>query len=347
MNTFVQFFVFCTVLFLYIHIQFHLKRGQELELYEISDPSKEQLNNVCDNRQPVLFNFPADDILKICQMRIIFDQYHNFDLSVRDITAPITAITKLPLREAVKLFISDPAAAAATASAAADIKYLSESNGDFLAETGVQKYLQSNDGFLRPSMLATMSYDLWTGKQGLQTPLRYDVVYRNFFLVTEGQIQIKLIPAMYSKYLSEYKDYAGFEFISPVNPWHPSPQFSADFSKVKCLDFTVSAGKCLYIPAYWWFSMRFDGAPTTIVNFKYKTFMNMAAISPIYAMHFFELQNLKRNISRGVAPISTAVSVTTAPHVSAATASAEIPGATSLETLPSDGDSIREEPKNN
>ena len=36
-------FVFCIVLFLYIHIFFHLKTSDDLEVYEIDQPSKEKL----------------------------------------------------------------------------------------------------------------------------------------------------------------------------------------------------------------------------------------------------------------------------------------------------------------
>jgi hypothetical protein len=50
-------FIFCLVLFIYLHIHFHLKTGEELEMYEIEQPSKEKLEEICDIRQPVLFDF--------------------------------------------------------------------------------------------------------------------------------------------------------------------------------------------------------------------------------------------------------------------------------------------------
>lgn len=53
----VAIFIFCIVLFIYLHIQFHLKTSNDLEMYEIEQGSKEKLEEVCDIRQPVLFDF--------------------------------------------------------------------------------------------------------------------------------------------------------------------------------------------------------------------------------------------------------------------------------------------------
>ena len=57
MRIFIGFFIFCLVLFIYLHIQFHLKTGEDLEMYEIEQPSKDKLEEICDLRQPVLFDF--------------------------------------------------------------------------------------------------------------------------------------------------------------------------------------------------------------------------------------------------------------------------------------------------
>ena len=35
--------IFCIVLFIYIHITFHLKVSDDLEVYEIDQPSKDKL----------------------------------------------------------------------------------------------------------------------------------------------------------------------------------------------------------------------------------------------------------------------------------------------------------------
>ena len=58
------FFIFCLVLFIYLHIQFHLKTSNDLEVYEIDDASKDKLEELCDVRQPVIFDFDCDKIIQ-------------------------------------------------------------------------------------------------------------------------------------------------------------------------------------------------------------------------------------------------------------------------------------------
>ena len=64
MEIIIGFFIFCLVLFIYLHIQFHLKTGEDLEMYEIEQPSKEKLEEICDVRQPVLFDFDCQKIVE-------------------------------------------------------------------------------------------------------------------------------------------------------------------------------------------------------------------------------------------------------------------------------------------
>jgi len=45
---------------------FYLKTSNDLEVYEIFQPSKEKLEEVCDMRQPVIFDYPNDELLKSC-----------------------------------------------------------------------------------------------------------------------------------------------------------------------------------------------------------------------------------------------------------------------------------------
>ena len=49
----ISFFIFCLVLFLYLHVQFQLKTSNELEIYEIENElTKEKMEEICDLRQP-------------------------------------------------------------------------------------------------------------------------------------------------------------------------------------------------------------------------------------------------------------------------------------------------------
>ena len=56
----IGFFVFCIILFFYLHIHFHLKTSNDLEIYEIEQASKDKMEEICDLRQPVLFDCDED-----------------------------------------------------------------------------------------------------------------------------------------------------------------------------------------------------------------------------------------------------------------------------------------------
>ena len=287
MEIIIGFFIFCLVLFIYLHVQFHLKTGEDLEMYEVDQPSKEKLEEICDIRQPVLFNFDCQTIIDTSSKSYITKNYNAFEVKIRNIkeTDSNTELyIPLPLHAADKLFNEDT-----------NSSYLSENNSDFLEETGVGKNLKYNDEFLRPYMVSNCNYDIMMGSANVCTPFRYEINYRNYYLLTEGSAQIKLTPPHNIRYLYPNYDYENFEFRSPVNPWTPQPKYIADFDKMKCLEFTLTPGKTLYIPAYWWYSIKFN-KNSSISCFNYRTYMNNIAISPYIGMHALQIQNIKRNV---------------------------------------------------
>ena len=92
--------IFCLVLFLYLHVYFQLKTSDDLEIYEIDYPSKDKLEEICNLRQPVLFDFNNERILESCQRHAILDTYGAFDVKIRNIkqsTADINDNLYVPL----------------------------------------------------------------------------------------------------------------------------------------------------------------------------------------------------------------------------------------------------------
>jgi hypothetical protein len=155
-------------------------------------------------------------------------------------------------------------------------------------------------------MVASCEYDIMMGTAGGTTPLRYDVNYRNYYCITQGNVEIKMIPPRSSKYLSAVNDYENFEFRSPINPWNVQPLYASDFDKVKCLEVKLQVGQTIYIPAYWWYSIRF-GKNTSISCFLYRTYMNNVAILPKTIMYLLQNQNVKREVAKKVQVTSSSV----------------------------------------
>ena len=287
MEIIIGFFIFCVVLFIYLHVQFHLKTSDDLEIYEVDQPSKERLEEICDIRQPVLFEFESQKIAESSSKTYIANNYSAFEIKIRNTKEEdpnVELYVPLPINASVKLFAEDKSST-----------YFSENNADFLEETGVIKGLKYNDEFLRPYMVSNCNYDVMLGSEGTCTPFRYEINYRNYLLLTEGTAQIKLAPPQSLKYLYPIYDYENFEFRSPVNPWSPQPKYVADFDKIKCLEFSLVPGKTLYIPAYWWYSIKFTNS-TSISCFFYRTYMNNIAVTPYIGMHALQIQNVKRNV---------------------------------------------------
>lgn len=175
------------------------------------------------------------------------------------------------------------------------MKYISEHNADFIDETGLIKIFQLNDEFLRPYMVSRCMYDIMMASAKTTTPLRYEVNYRNYFLVTQGTIRILLIPPKDTRYLYPINDYDILEFRSPVNPWKVQPEYQDDFDKIKTLEVELFQGMVMFIPAYWWYSIQFIGSETSVCSFKYRTHMNTLSIAPQLSLNLLQNMNIKRD----------------------------------------------------
>ena len=301
------FFTFCVILFLYLHIQFHLKTSDDLEIYEIEQASKDRMEEICDLRQPVLFDCDEDinKIIQTTNKTALLDNYPVFEVKIRDHVKPDIPLSStedlyvpLPLHIACKLFQED-----------SNSKYFTENNQDFLTETGVIKNMTYNDEFLRPRLVSNCNYDIMFGSTNVETPFRYEMNYRNYFIVTEGSLLVKMAPPKSAKYLYPINDYENFEFRSQIDPWNPQQRFKADFDKIKCLEIVLTPGKFLFIPAYWWYTFKFN-ENTSVSCFRYRTYMNNIAISPTIAMYTLQNQNVERKIVKKIDMKNTNVTET-------------------------------------
>ena len=279
--------------FVYIHTHtISFKTSNDLEVYELEQTSKNVLEEICDIMQPTLIDISSEpDLYKIIQTTnkdFLLANYPMFDIKIRnvnDINNNNDIMLPLNLELGNKLFNED-----------SNASYYSEGNTDFLQETASIKNMTYNDYFLRPYLVSNCYYDFIIGSKNVETPLRYDINYRNYYMVTQGSIKIKLTPPNSSKYLYPIKDYESLEFKSPINPWEPQQKYKADFDKIKCLELTLNVGQLLYIPAYWWYSFKFD-ENSSVSCLKYRTYMNNIAISPHIFMYALQNQNIQRKIA--------------------------------------------------
>jgi hypothetical protein len=295
MDTLVTFCIFIVVLFLYIHVMSQFKKGEDLEIYEMDYSTGAHLQEVCDVRQPVLFQ--VRDILPglfsdIHPQKIA--QYSSHDVKLKDADdyygtelVPVDAIS-LPLHATFSILEGDK-----------DGRYFSEDNEEFLEESGLMKRIGAIDEILRPSFTIHSKHDVLFGSCNTATPLRYHTDYRQFLCVTSGKIRVKMTSWKSSKYLHPYKDYENYEFRSPVHALRPSSNYTSDFEKTNFIDFEVAEGMMLYIPPYWWYSIIYLDDPSTFVcKTTYSTLMNSISNLPDLVLYVLQQQNITKKVPK-------------------------------------------------
>lgn len=280
-------FVFFVVLFVYIHVYHQYSTSNDFEVYEFDTITKDRLEEICRLKQPFVFSLsPTESGIYNTNTHGIASQYAQFELNIRTSTMGNTdhpdESVPLSLDKAIELFNRDDA----------EKKYYSDDNAEFLAESGLVKHLHASDHLFRPPMVCSRMYDVITGSSSGYTPLRYEINDRNYFAVVSGVVDVVLIPPKYTKYLRSHSNYDAFEFNSSIDVWNVQEKYAQEYKKSKSLQVSLNSGKVLYVPPYWWYSIRF-GPNTSVTSLKYRTYMNTLAIFPYTCMHYLQMLNVK------------------------------------------------------
>lgn len=282
--------VFCVILFFYLHIQYQFKCNSDLELFEIYETTKDNMEEICNMRQPTVFTQVDEHLMNTLVGQInkewLETKYAKYSVQVREMNS--NEYASLPLNASLRLMNKGDVS---------QHYFYSENNQEFLSETGFAKKI--SDRVLRPYLCSRSMHDIMFGSQGSSTPLRYSIYFRNYYVCTKGIVYVKLIPPKYAKKLDTIYDYDLFEFRSPHHMWNDKFGTTAHHSipDVKSLEIALSPGKLLYIPAYWWYSFQY-GEDATLVNFSYQTYMNRIANSHHSFMYFLQQNNIRKKFTK-------------------------------------------------
>ena len=293
MSTIINISIFIILFFLYIHITQQLKRSEDLEIYEMDYSTNENLQEICDIKQPVLFEYRSVtptffesltidtlDTVQAPELKVKETQdYYRETPTSED---PAIDYVVLPFSSAHTLLTSDT-----------NSRYFTENNEEAVDEAGLAALYRENDEFLKPYATAQTKYDLLFGSKSATTPLRYHTGYRHFLCVNSGKIQIKMTPWKSQKYLYPVYDYENYEFRSPVNPWKGQRKYLHEMDKIKFLEFDIVAGNVVYIPPYWWYSIKYSEEPTLVTGFTYNSIMNCVTNIPNWTLYYLQQSNIK------------------------------------------------------
>jgi len=274
---------FILVLIFYSQIMFQLKKGDDMEIYEIDYTNNKELNDSANLKQPFLFLFSSfDSYFKTMPLSQLISEQGNFDVILKETadyhsnSAAKLSRTFLTLGATTTLMQSD-----------SESKYYSAGNSSFIIESGLFKQYKQLDIILQTPLCISSNYDIIFGSHGGTTPLAYHTNERRFLYVIGGKVKVKMTPWRSNKYMVIDKNYSSYEFTSPLNVWNPQEQYKSGFLKMKFLDFVVHPGHILYIPPFWFYSIQFekDNRDIIIHQFDYGSVMNVVSNLPNLAYH--------------------------------------------------------------
>jgi len=267
------------------------KKSQDLEVFEMDYTNNAHLQEVCDIRQPIIFDIrPVSNVIwqELSPQQLA--RYAGQTVELKNTQDYILQSSPNSNIDSVSVSLS-------TAKTLCDTddqsRYFSENNYEFLESTGIAKRLHSIDSILKPTFVIHTANDLLFGSSGTHTPLQYHTYYRRFLLVALGRIRVKMIPWKHTGSLNTLYDYEHYEFRSSVDP----RSFTTDI-----LEFDVLQGSVLFIPPYWWYSIQYissvDSPETLVYSVSYTTIMNLMSNLPNLGLYWLQQQNIVSKVSK-------------------------------------------------
>ena len=269
--------IFCIVLLFYLHVMFHLKVNNDLDVYDLGVVDKDNLEKACNLRQPLKLRclFPElKEMLTVDAMKR--DHGHQ---TVNVINVEDNSILPLRFEKALDLFNNDEAGS-----------YHSMENSDFINLTGLNKSFASGDDYLKPSLAINTKHDLiWSSNCG-STRLGYTLDYRNYYYVTQGKCVIRLFPPSATQ-LRCAPDYGRFEFVSPINPFVPNDKYTSVLMHCQYTDVFLEENDMIFVPPYWRHAIKLIDT-CCIAVYRYATIMSSLSIAPHLVRHVLQRHNV-------------------------------------------------------
>ena len=274
------------------------KKSEELEIYEMDYTTNIQLQEICNAKQPVLFEFKSinPDIFTDLDSTT-FLKHSSCDIRVRDtndlLLSKGSSADSVPLKYDGfrRLALADTRS-----------HFITEGNMDFIEESGLYSEYAELNPYLKPAWTIQPKYDLLQGSEGAYTPLRYHTDERQFYIISSGKISVKMTPWKSRKYLHPIIDFSTYEFRSPIDAWMNTnnEKYMNDMDKIKFLEFDVTEGFVLYVPPYWWYSIKYSSADTLVLGAAYNTAPRLMANSWDIIQYYLQQANTTTKVTKTI-----------------------------------------------
>ncbi len=290
--------IFIILFILYLHLVSHYRKSEDLEIYEMDYIHSKGLNDVCESKQPVLFNM--QDITPEFFEKVVPSEKISStvnEVKVKDTddywrTPEDIHYIDLKIQTAIQLIGTD-----------AKSHFITENNNEFIEEsTELYSLYYSMNKYLKPMFVINTKYDICMGSKGAATPLRYHTNYRQFMALTSGRTRVKMTCWKSNKYLYPIKDYSEYEFKSPIHVWTPQAKYKKDYDKIRFIEFDMTPGYVLHIPPYWWWSVQYIEENSSIAGFMYNTPLNIVANGVDWFKYYIQQYNTEHKVANVLNP---------------------------------------------
>ncbi len=261
MNFLIYSIIFLLCIIFYIHIFYHLKISNDENVYEIDYINTSNLEEICNLRQPFTFKLPK-----------------QINLKKTDIISQKEKLNIIKSKKIIKEQKDD------SSNTKSENKIYSEYNKQLLLNDNINKKINTIDKYIKPDFTFNNIYDIIVSDENYSTPTISNYNYRNYYIVTEGNIDVTFISPIHNKKLNYITDYELMQNVikSPIK------------KNIKINTIHASEGDIIYIPPHWWYSIHFNSS-SVILKYQFRTVMNMLSYIPNYILSYISIQKAENN----------------------------------------------------
>lgn len=265
------FVIMLTIIIFSFHINNQYKKNEFVDIYEIRYHDNYALNQACNIKQPFVFYRDKEiTIINLTKNKQLLTVKNSNDYYKQNTNKDILSThgTTLMCEVAYVLMKNDQTST-----------YFSENNQQFIEESGLKSTMLKMDKELQPLYPIHSLYDLLLGSENVTTPLRYHTSTSRFIYSINNTIIIKIASWKYTKYLKEIKDNYNVEYRSSINVWidnDTNPHYHL-LNNIQFIDIELKKGMILYIPPYWWYSIKYSTNESIVLQYTYSTLLNHIA----------------------------------------------------------------------